>query len=220
MCGRYAFIPGKGFYTRFSIQNRLEQLEAAYNIAPSMRLPVITRNSPNKVSLMKWGLIPSWTKEPRTKFSTINARAETITESPVYRGAYKDRRCLVPASGFYEWKTTPEGKLPYFIHLKSQDVFSFAGLYDIWKDAEGEELYTYTIITTTPNALMEPIHNRMPVILSPADEDTWLDARSDMVTLMALLKPYDASKMEVYRVSTAVNSPKNKGSDLLTPSET
>src|SRR5262245_20545422 len=140
MCGRYSFIPGKGFYTRFSIQNKLEQLEIDFNITPTRRTPVVTRNSPNQVSLMKWGLVPSWSKEPQVKFSTINARAEKVTESAVYRGPFKRQRCLVPASGFYEWRATPEGKDPYYIRLKSQELFSFAGLYDIWKDVEGKEL--------------------------------------------------------------------------------
>lgn len=219
MCGRYAFIPGKKFYERFSIENQVEQLEADFNVAPSRRMPVVMRNSPNQVTLMKWGLVPSWSKEPRVKFSTINARAETITESPVYRGPFKSKRCLVPASGFYEWRRTGDSKLPYYIHLPNQDLFAFAGLYDIWTDAEGKEIYTYTIITTKPNSLMTPIHNRMPVILSHDDEDTWLDKETDTTTLLALLQPYDAKKMEAYQISSQVNSPRNNSPELISPFE-
>ena len=217
MCGRYGLVPGKNFDERFDIENRQEPLSPQYNVAPGSTMPVVVRNSPNHVALMKWGLIPHWSKEPRVKFSTINARAETVSTSPTYRTPFRSRRCLVPASGFYEWQATKDGKQPYFIHLKDESLFAFAGLYDVWRDDEGKELLTYTIITTTPNSLMAPIHNRMPVILKREDEDVWLDKEADTERLLSLLAPYPAEGLEAYPVSRAVNNPANEGEELIEP---
>jgi putative SOS response-associated peptidase YedK len=180
-------------------------------------MPVIVRNSPNRMLEMQWGLIPSWSKEPRTRFSTINARAETIMTSPVFRGPFRSQRCLVPASGFYEWQQTSQGKQPYCIRLKGAEVFAFAGLYDVWRDPEGNELHSYTIITTTPNGLVTPIHNRMPVILHRENEDAWLDKGTSVAHLRSLLVPYTADKMEAYPVSRVVNNPANEGAELVQP---
>jgi len=215
MCGRYSLVPTENIAARFDVQQQQLTLSPRYNVAPSQSMPVVVRNSPNRLVEMQWGLIPSWSKEPRAQFSTINARAETITKSPVFRGPFKNRRCLVPASGFYEWQRTERGKQPFCIRLKDGDLFAFAGLYDIWHDAEGNELYSYTVITTTPNDLVASIHNRMPVILRQEDEDVWLDKESDPAQLLALLKAYPADKMEAYPVSRAVNSPANDGAELM-----
>jgi putative SOS response-associated peptidase YedK len=207
MCGRYGFVPGKNFDERFQVEHQQETLLPSYNVAPGATMPVVLRNSPNRVELMKWGLIPFWAKDPKNSYKTINARAETVATSPVFREALKRRRCLVPASGFYEWQQTERGKLPYFIHLKDIELFAFAGLYDVWQDAEGNELRTYTIITTTPNDLVQPIHNRMPVILHPDDEAMWIDPKmNDTAALRALLQPFPNALMEAYPVSRAVNT--------------
>ncbi|HEX9441523.1 MAG TPA: SOS response-associated peptidase [Roseiflexaceae bacterium] len=207
MCGRYGFVPGKNFDERFQVEHHQETLLPSYNVAPGATMPVVLRNSPNRVELMKWGLIPFWAKDPKNSYKTINARAETVATSPVFREALKRRRCLVPASGFYEWQQTERGKLPYFIHLKDIELFAFAGLYDVWQDAEGNELRTYTIITTTPNDLVQPIHNRMPVILHPDDEAMWIDPKmNDTAALRALLQPFPNALMEAYPVSRAVNT--------------
>jgi putative SOS response-associated peptidase YedK len=207
MCGRYGFVPGKNFDERFQVEHHQETLLPSYNVAPGATMPVVLRNSPNRVELMKWGLIPFWAKDPKNSYKTINARAETVATSPVFREALKRRRCLVPASGFYEWQQTERGKLPYFIHLKDIELFAFAGLYDVWQDAEGNELHTYTIITTTPNDLVQPIHNRMPVILHPDDEAMWIDPKmNDTAALRALLQPFPNALMEAYPVSRAVNT--------------
>jgi putative SOS response-associated peptidase YedK len=219
MCGRYSLVPNENIATRFDIADQQLPLLPRYNVAPSQAMPVVVRNSPNRLVEMQWGLIPSWSKEPRVKFSTINARAETVTTSPVYRGPFQYRRCLVPASGFYEWQKTDQGKQPYCIRVKDDDLFAFAGLYDVWCDAEGQELYSYTIITTTPNDLVAPIHNRMPVILRRDDEDAWLDKATDPAQLLSLLVPYPADKMEVYAVSRAVNNPANERAELMQPME-
>jgi putative SOS response-associated peptidase YedK len=215
MCGRYSLVPTESIATRFDIQQQQLTLTPRYNVAPSQSMPVVVRNSPNRLVEMQWGLIPSWSKEPRAQFSTINARAETITKSPVFRGPFKSQRCLVPASGFYEWQRTEHGKQPFCIGLKDTDLFAFAGLYDIWHDADGNELYSYTVITTTPNDLVASIHNRMPVILYQEDENLWLDKQTDPARLLALLKPYPADAMQAYPVSRAVNNPANEGAELM-----
>jgi putative SOS response-associated peptidase YedK len=208
MCGRYGFVPGNNFDERFQVEHQQEPLLPSYNVAPGATMPVVVRNSPNRIELMKWGLIPFWAKDPKISYKTINARAETVASSPAFREAFKRRRCLVPASGFYEWQKTERGKLPYFIHLKETELFAFAGLYDVWKDAEGNELRTYTIITTIPNDLVQPIHNRMPVILHPDDEAMWIDPKmNDTKALRALLQPFPVALMEAYPVSRTVNTP-------------
>jgi putative SOS response-associated peptidase YedK len=215
MCGRYSLVPTESIAARFDIQQAQLTLVPRYNVTPSQSMPVVVRNSPNCLVEMQWGLIPSWSKEPRAQFSTINARAETITKSPVFRGPFKSQRCLVPASGFYEWQKTAQGKQPYCIRLKDGELFAFAGLYDVWHDAAGNELSSYTVITTAPNDLVAPIHNRMPVILQQEDEDIWLDKETDSARLLALLVAYPADAMEAYPVSRAVNSPANEGAELL-----
>jgi putative SOS response-associated peptidase YedK len=219
MCGRYSLVPTENIAARFDSRQEQFALLPRYNIAPSQSMPVVIRNSPNRLVEMQWGLIPSWAKEPRVAFSTINARAETVAKSPVFRGPFTSRRCLVPASGFYEWQRTSQGKQPYCIQLKEGGLFAFAGLYDIWRDRDGNELYSYTIITTTPNALVAPIHNRMPVILRRQDEDVWLDKAAAPARLMSLLAPYDAAEMEAFGVSRAVNNPANEDAALVEPIE-
>jgi putative SOS response-associated peptidase YedK len=202
---------------RFHVDDAQLPLLPRYNVAPSQSMPVVVRNSPNRLVEMQWGLIPSWSREPRTAFSTINARAETVTTSAVFRGPFKSRRCLVPANGFYEWRKTEQGKQPYCIRMHGGDLFAFAGLYDIWRDAEGHELYSYTIITTKPNDLVSPIHNRMPVILRREDEDAWLAKESDPEQLLGMLAAYPADAMEAFAVSRALNSPANESPDVLSP---
>ncbi|MEO7908171.1 MAG: SOS response-associated peptidase [Roseiflexaceae bacterium] len=215
MCGRYSLVPTENLAARFDIKQAQLTLAPRYNVAPSQSMPIVVRNSPNRLIEMQWGLIPSWSKEPRAQFSTINARAETITKSPVFRGPFKNRRCLVPATAFYEWRKTDQGKQPYCIRLKDAELFAFAGLYDVWQDADGNELYSYTVITTAPNDLVAPIHNRMPVIFRQEDEDAWLNQESDSARLLSLLKAYPADAMQAYPVSRAVNSPANEGAELM-----
>jgi putative SOS response-associated peptidase YedK len=217
MCGRYNLVPTESVASRFEVDNPQLPLLPRYNVAPSQAMPVVVRNSPNRIVEMRWGLIPSWSQEPEVRFSTINARAETLTTSPVFRGPFKSRRCLVPASGFYEWRKIGQGKQPYCIQIRDGDLFAFAGLYDIWRDAHGNELYSYTIITTAPNDLVAPIHNRMPVILRRDDEDAWLDKQTDQARLLALLTPYPTDEMAVFPVSRALNNPANDDAELIRP---
>lgn len=217
MCGRYSLAPIENVASRFQVDDQQLPLLPRYNVAPSQLMPVVVRNSPNRLVEMQWGLIPSWSKDPQVKFSTINARAETLATSPVFRGPFKSRRGLVPATGFYEWRQTGQGKQPYWIGLHDGELFAFAGLYDIWRDQEGDELYSYTIVTTAPNDLVAPIHNRMPVILHRDDEDAWLDKHTSPERLMALLTAYPADEMDAYTVSRAVNNPANEGEELIQP---
>jgi len=218
MCGRYGFYPGKKFYQRYNIEEMLDRLESVYNVAPGRSMPVVVRNSPNKAVLMRWGLIPHWAKDPKIGFKLINARAETLTEKPAYRSLLSSKRCLVPASGFYEWQKTGEGSIPFYFRRKDDGLLSFAGLYDSWTDAGGKELLSYTIITTEANDVVKPVHERMPVVLSQKDENTWLDPEiRDSSAVVPLLRPYAAGDMESYKVSALVNMPGNDSEMLIRP---
>jgi putative SOS response-associated peptidase YedK len=216
MCGRFNLIsPGRLHY-RFQAKNQIDGLEPRYNIAPGQQVLIVTSRA--EMELVRWGLVPSWSKDARFGYKTINARAESVASKPAYRRPFRYQRCLIPATGFYEWKTTPEGKVPYHIHLKSGEVFGFAGLYDSWVDAEGRELRTCTIITTGPNELMKNVHNRMPVIIRPEDEAHWLDPdETNPAVLESFLQPYPAEEMEAYAVSTLVNRPANDDETLILP---
>src|SRR5215831_15988983 len=150
MCGRFTLDPTTKLYERFDIQNRLE-IKARYNIAPSQDVPVIVHNSPNRLVMMRWGLIPHWAKDENIGYRMINAKAETITEKPSFKNLLPSKRCIVPASGYYEWQKTEEkGKQPFYIHDENDEYLPFAGLYTSWKNAEGEEILSFTIITTAP----------------------------------------------------------------------
>jgi putative SOS response-associated peptidase YedK len=168
---------------------------------------------------LRWGLIPFWSKEAKTPYSTINARAETVATKPTYRQAFKQRRCLIPANGFFEWHKLDHGKQPYYIHLKDKRLMAFAGLWEHW-EKEGQIIESCSIIVTTANSLMTEIHDRMPVILKPEDYAIWLDPNlQDAKTLQSLLEPYPASEMTIYPIGTEVNSPRHNHPDLLTPLE-
>jgi len=200
----------------------------SYNVSPQTNQPVI-RASPEtgrrELAIMRWGLIPFWAKDAKIAYSTINARAETIATSAIYRDAAKRRRCLVPADAFYEWqKLDAKTKQPYAIALKDREIFAFAGLWETWKEKspgpgiEPRRLETYTILTTDPNELMEPFHDRMPVILDPQDYDRWLgtDSASPQVPT-DLLRPYPAERMRSWKVGNRVGNVRNNDPELLSP---
>lgn len=194
----------------------------SFNVAPQTFQPVVRLardTGERELTVMRWGLIPYWSKDGKPSFSTINAKAETVTTSPAFRDAMKRRRCLVPAEWFYEWKKTGETtKLPYAIGLKDGSPFAFAGLWDRWKDkATGQELQTYTIITTDPNELTEPIHNRMPVILKRQDYDRWLELGEPSHLPTDLLRPYSANEMKAWEVGKAVGNTRNNDPSLVEP---
>jgi putative SOS response-associated peptidase YedK len=217
MCGRYTLVPTENIGERFDAQPEQLTMLPRYNVAPNQSMPVVIHESSNRIVEMRWGLIPSWSKQPRVTFSTINARAENLEKSPVFRGPFKRGRCLVPASGFYEWQPTSRGKQPYCFRRTGGELFAFAGLYDIWRDADENELWSYTIITTTPNELVAPIHRRMPVILRRDDEQVWLDDAAQPARLRWLLAPYAADAMEAFAVSQALNNPANETAALVRP---
>ena len=185
-------------------------LKPRYNIAPSQLSPVIiNEEGKTKLKMFKWGLVPSWSKDTKIGYKMINARAETITEKNSYKKPFKSQRCLVVADGFYEWDRPDKNtKIPYRFVMKNRKPFAMAGLWDRCKK-EGEALNTFTIITCGPNELMEPIHNRMPVILPKQNQTIWLNTNSNEAELKELLVPYDYTKMEKYRVSDIINSWKN-----------
>jgi putative SOS response-associated peptidase YedK len=202
MCGRFTLDPTTKLYERFQIQNWLE-IKARFNIAPTQDVPVIIRNSPNRIVMMRWGLIPHWAKDESIGTKMINARAETITEKPSFKRLLPSKRCIVPASGYYEWQATETGKQPYYIHAEDGEYLPFAGLYDIWKNPEGEEIYSFTIITTEPTVNLQAIHNRMPVILEPKVEEVWLNPDvTDPGELTPLLHPYAVRALDFYPVSS------------------
>ncbi|HXC76967.1 MAG TPA: SOS response-associated peptidase [Candidatus Acidoferrum sp.] len=217
MCGRYVFVPGEGFVNMINEQKRSsfepENLKPNYNLAPMQTMPIFTAEG---VVMMQWGLVPSWSKEFKPSFSSINARAETASEKPLYRTPFKKRRCLVPASGFYEWQARAGFKQPYLFTLNGRETFNFAGLYDIWYDKVGHEHYSYTILTTTPNDTMAGVHDRMPVILDADEEEDWLNPIETPADLQLLLDPYDG-KMTKFEVSREVGNVKNNSEALLLP---
>lgn len=220
MCGRYGFVPDKDFYDRFEITNRDAEVVPNYNISPGGNISVITANSPKRIEKMKWGLIPFWAKDPRIKYSTINARAEEIETKPAFRKPFKNQRCLVPASGFFEWRRVTDSgkirKIPYWIRLKDEENFVMAGIYDVWKDVQGYEIKSFAIITTEANSLMREIHERMPVILEKNTEDVWVDNQiSDVALLKRLLVSYQSENMEIWRVSDWVNNPINNSKQVI-----
>lgn len=228
MCGRYTLTANaKIIQTTFDLDAdsspALKDLTPRYNIAPSQPIAVVVADSEGQrhLEFFRWGLIPSWAKDPKVGFKMINARAETLPEKPAFRAALKKRRCLILADGFYEWKRDGKAKVPMYMQLKSGEPFAFAGLYEFWKPADSETLIkSCTIITTEPNALTEKIHDRMPVILKPNAYDRWLEPGDvSAEKLMPLLKPYAASQMTATRVSTLVNNAQIESPDCVKPIE-
>jgi putative SOS response-associated peptidase YedK len=216
MCGRYSFyVEDKLIRERFGVTVQTAIYKARYNCAPSQELAVISNELPGELSFFRWGLIPFWAKEPSIGNKMINAKAETITEKPSFRNAFRTKRCLVPADGFFEWKKDGE-KSPYRITLRDGSPFAMAGLWDRWVNPGGEIIHSFTIITTVPNELMEKIHDRMPVILKREDEKRWLSPEPEEF-LTGLLKPFPAGEMIAFPVSRLVNNPKNDIPEILAP---
>lgn len=216
MCGRFALAADAQAIAKAFGLTSVPELSPRYNIAPSQPVAVVRASDrgERELAIVQWGLIPSWTKDLSKWKPLINARAETAAEKPSFRAAFRRRRCLIPASGFYEWQKVEGGKQPFFIHQRGEEgdrpVFAMAGLWEHWQGGDGSEPETCTILTTAANATMKPIHDRMPVILAPEDYDAWLltDER-DVKELGALLHPINDEWISAYRVSTTVNNPRN-----------
>ena len=221
MCGRYALACDKTTLSMtFPEFNIPANLPPRYNIAPTQPVPVVANNQGREVEAFHWGLIPFWAKDSAIGNKLINARAETLNEKPSFKHAFRRRRCLLLADGFYEWYRVPDTKtkIPVRIHMTDGLPFAFAGLWESWRQADGESLQSCTIITTEPNELMAKVHNRMPVILEPDDYNDWLDPRQRTPeSLGPLLKPFDPEKMTAYPVSTMVNNPAMDSLDCIEP---
>jgi putative SOS response-associated peptidase YedK len=217
MCGRFTIVPTVDFHERFGLPAG-PAIAPRYNVAPGQEVPVVVRGDRNRLVPMTWGLIPSFVKGPAPGRALINARAETLLSKPAFRGAVQGRRCLVPASGFYEWRREGRRKLPFYLRLPGVPVFSFAGLYETLRDPAGREHTTFAIITTEPNPLVAGLHDRMPAILPREREENWLRAGPvGQAGLDALLAPYPAGEMEAYPVSGKVNDPASEGPGLILP---
>jgi putative SOS response-associated peptidase YedK len=226
------FLPRKFMCGRFTLRANLSQIRGAFhvdggsifsprcNIAPTQDVVAVRLNQETdqrELVLLQWGLIPSWANDPKIGNRMINARAETIAEKPSFRSAFKNRRCLIVADGFYEWQKIDGKKQPYFIHRTDDAPFSIAGLWESWK-REGEGIQFCTIITTTANSLMEPLHDRMPVILTEEDWPAWLNTKfKDKDSLKGLLRPCDPDFLEAYAVSPIVNNPRNETAKCVEP---
>jgi putative SOS response-associated peptidase YedK len=221
MCGRFTLtIDPTHLQEAFPWAVIPDDFTPRYNIAPSQLVAVIPNTGDKTLAMYRWGLIPSWSKDPSIGDKMINARAESLAEKPSFRNAYRRRRCLIIADGFYEWKQEPgmKSKQPMFIRMKNGLPFAFAGLWEIWKSPNGSEIRSCTIITTSPNTLLEPIHNRMPVILPPSFFERWLVPEERHPEQLAdLLVPYDATEMVVFPVSRMVNSPQYDSAELIQP---
>lgn len=193
--------------TNFAVQESLFTTTPRYNIAPSQKVGVVLEKGVRCLEGLKWGLIPSWAKDPKMGNKLTNARGETLSEKPSFRSAYQRRRCLVPTSGFYEWQKQGKQKMPMFIHLQERSLFGMAGLWEEWQAPDASVVRSFAIITVAANPFMESIHHRMPAILRPEDEATWLDSSiQDPHFLQELLKPYASEAMTAYPVSKHVNS--------------
>ena len=201
---------------RFEFDGDWEALERRYNIAPTQEVLTVVGGENRRAGLMRWGLIPHWAKDPKIGNRMINARAETVAERPVFREALRRRRCLVPADGFYEWQGSGRARRPMRFAMRSGEPFAFAGLWSVWTDPQGNRVPSYTIITTTANDLLRPIHDRMPVILPRDLEEFWLDRSvDDAEALGSILAPYPSDAMEAYAVSPLVNSAANDGPEVV-----
>jgi putative SOS response-associated peptidase YedK len=225
MCGRYTLtVPLSNLVDVFEVPPPVFDYQPRYNIAPTQEVPVVAQDDRGRrMGLLRWGLIPSWARDPAMGSRLINARSETVAEKPAFRSAFQRRRCLVPADGFYEWKReggAAEGKsakTPYWIHMASRDPFAFAGLWERWDPREGPPVHTFTILTTEASKTLRHIHPRMPVILPPEGYGEWLDTAREAPDLQDLFRPLPGESLEAHPVSTLVNSPRNDDPTCIEP---
>lgn len=219
MCGRYSLTSSLSeLAQRFEFDSEPEGIVPRYNVAPTQQVLAVVGGEPRRAGFMRWGLIPSWSKDGPSSRPLINARAETVAEKPSFRDSLKRRRCLILADGFYEWQTAGDAKRPMRVTMRSGEPFAFAGLWSKWTDSEGSCISSCAIITTAANEVLKPIHHRMPVILSKEVEDLWLDtALDDSQTLTQFLEPYPDDALEAFEVSALVNSASNDRPEVATP---
>jgi putative SOS response-associated peptidase YedK len=220
MCGRFTLHTDLSQIQKAFQLTRVEvEPEPSFNVAPTqLVLAVVQQDGENVLTRMRWGLVPVWAKDMSIGSRMINARAETLAEKPSFKRLLKSKRCLVVADGFYEWRKSGTQKVPMYIRLKSGDPFGFAALYDNWRTPDGDTLVSCAIITTTPNELVAPIHDRMPVIMPRKQYSFWLDqANLDASRLLPLLAPFPTREMEAYAVSRLVNAPQNNSPECIAP---
>ena len=217
MCGRYSLIGDIGELAgRFEFDGDWVKFESRFNVAPTQEVLTVVGGETRRAGLMWWGLIPHWARDPKIGARMINARAETVAEKPAFRDALRRRRCLVLADGFYEWERVGNAKRPMRIVMRSGEPFAFAGLWSVWRDPDGNRILSCTIITTAANDLLSLIHDRMPVILPREAEEFWLDGSvDDPGALASVLTPYRDDAVDVYEVSTLVNSAANDGPEVI-----
>ena len=209
MCGRFAMpVPISKIATAFEVNHDYCQARPGYNIAPGQNIAAIIRDTGRKLVDFKWGLVPSWAKDPAIGYKMINARGETVHQKPSFKAPFQKHRCLIIAAGFFEWQKTGKEKKPFYISAKTDDLLCFAGLYDVWQAADGTRLDTCAIITTGAAPSLQPIHDRMPVIIPKDQIPLWLDPAARQAHLLSLLKPYPDNDLQFYQVSSRVNSPK------------
>ena len=220
MCGRFTLhTPESRIREAFHLEHEEPLgLIPRFNIAPSQPIPIIRDTETGQEMVMaRWGLVPHWSKEPKTRYSTINARIETVAEKPVYRSSFQHRRCLIPADGFYEWKVLNGHKIPHYIRPADGKVFAFAGLWDHW-EGDGKRLESCSILVMPANEVMKSLHERMPAIIAPAHYDLWLDSRvTDKAEIMGYLNSAPSSQLIAYPVSPWVNSPKHDDRRCIAP---
>jgi len=219
MCGRFVLFSSVNIISReFAVLPENIVFSPNYNIAPTQEILIVIDEGERRLIKCRWGFIPPWAKDPNIGYKMINARAETLAEKPTFKSAIRNHRCLVVADGFYEWKKEGNEKKPLYIHLKSGRPLGFAGLYSYWQTPEGRLICTCTIITTSANPLLEPIHNRMPAIIPGDSRTEWLDPEiQNEKRILPLLSPYAAEDMEAYYVSPKVNSPRHDSPDNIRP---
>lgn len=223
MCGRSSLTKTeKELEERFRANFYSEDLERYnplpnFNVAPTQLHPVITQQEPSVIHLYRWGLIPFWAKDIKIGSKMINARIEGIAEKPAFRQAFEKRRCLVPFDGYYEWMKTPEGKIPYRIKVTNTDIFSMAGLYEVWKGQDGKVIKSFTIITQEADPLIAHLHDRMPLILLPEQEKLWIDASVPTKDVINNLQPVPGDWITWYRVSDRVNKVTENDAGLVKP---
>lgn len=219
MCGRFTLILPPEVLAEILGLAEVPRIEPRYNIAPSQQVPAIRTladNEHREIAMLKWGLIPHWAKDTSLGHKMINARSESVHEKPAFRQPIRDHRCIIPSSGFFEWEEKGGKKYPLYVRLKDGSPMSFAGIWDHWKSPEGKIVESCSILTTSSNKLIEPLHDRMPVILHPHEYALWLDrAITDPEKLKSLYQPYPADLMEMWPVSTLVNSPRNDSPDCI-----
>jgi putative SOS response-associated peptidase YedK len=219
MCGRYAIATSRLPRIENALGVALPEVTPRYNVAPTQTVPIVRATAERRYELVeaRWGLIPAWSKEPRTAYATFNARVETVAAKPAFRAAYRARRCLVPASGFYEWREEAGRRQPWYFSAADGQELAFAGLWEEWRGPESPPVLSCTIIVGAANDLVAPIHDRMAVILGPDDYATWLDPAQDPATVGAFLHPCSSPWLRGWRVSRAVNTAGAEGAALIAP---